>query len=137
MPEKQWEGGKAYNLGPWRQDSGDNQSSGMAREAAGGSSYDSMTATATSRNRGLNWRDGGKEGAATGTASYPIRGSRGGLAPEWVTGRGMKWGNQDGSRYRANDKFIIRESKKAQWPSERTHAAMQNPGWCNYRLTRR
>lgn len=83
-------------------------------------------------------RDGsGEEGIAAGAASYLIIGSRGGLAPGWLSGRGRRWGSQDGSGFRANDKFIVRESKKAQWPPKGTHAAVRNLGWRNYRLTGR
>lgn len=40
----------------------------------------------------LNGEDSGEEGTAAGAASYLIIGSRGGLAPGWLSGRGRRGG---------------------------------------------
>lgn len=122
-----------------RQDGGDSQSSGTAREAGGEGSSDNMTTCCSivdeqKQERQLGWEQKGRHRHRKRQSPHQWGAGAAWLPSDWQR---KEWRSQDGSMFRANDKFIIRESEKAQWPSKKKHAAMQKLAWRNYRLTRK
>lgn len=86
------------------------------------------------RNKGLSLGRsvaGGGVGADTRNCQFPSErtlGEAGSPVADWQR---EEAGSEDHSRFRANDEFAIRESKKPRQPSQRQRAVVQNLAWCN------